>query len=376
MNLRNKFFVLLGVLVVIGTVYYFLSTDRSKDMVLIGTVDANQVIVSAKISGRIQRLLVDEGTQVKAGDLVAELDTAELLAQKNAAEATLAALRSQVSGSRSTEEATRGTTSSDVLNARSRLQAADAQLQEAQADLERQQLDTNRTVALADQGVASQADRDRAVAALKAAQARVQSLKEQIGAANADLRAAQARTHQASAAQSTVASTRAQMLSAQAQVAETATRLGYTKIYAPVSGIVSVRAAREGEVINPGTPIVTIVDLSDTWVRAAIPETYGTKIAIGENLPVELPSGEKVSGKVIFKGVEADFATQRDVSRRKRDIKTVALKVAVDNSQHKLVPGLTAEVLVPPAVLNRPISEPFQPALNTGSPNSSMGEKK
>ncbi len=55
--------------------------------------------------------------------------------------------------------------------------------------------------------------------------------------------------------------------------------------------------------------------------------------------------------EVIFKAAEGDFATQRDVSRRKRDIKTVALKVRLDNSQRNLVPGMTAEVVVPRAVI-------------------------
>jgi HlyD family secretion protein len=112
-----------------------------------------------------------------------------------------------------------------------------------------------------------------------------------------------------------------------------------------------VRAAREGEVLNPGSPIVTIVDLSDTWVRAAIPETQADHIGLGDTLRVRLPGGSIVSGKVFFKAAEADFATQRDVSRRKRDIKTIALKVRLENPKGAFVPGMTAEVLVSPDLL-------------------------
>jgi len=107
-----------------------------------------------------------------------------------------------------------------------------------------------------------------------------------------------------------------------------------------------VRAAREGEVLNPGQPIVTIVDLSDTWVRAAIPETNADHIALGDKLRIQLPGGTNTSGKVFFKSAEADFATQRDVSRRKRDIKTIVLKVRLANPQGAYVPGMTANVLV------------------------------
>ena len=114
---------------------------------------------------------------------------------------------------------------------------------------------------------------------------------------------------------------------------------------------VSVRAAREGEVVNAGSPIVTIVDLSDTWVRVAIPETYADHIGLGDTLRIQLPGGTVTSGKVFFKAVEADFATQRDVSRRKRDIRTIVLKVRLDNPKSAYVPGMTAEVLVSPAQL-------------------------
>ena len=85
----NKFLIFILLLVAIATGYYFFSTDRSSDTVLIGIVDANQVVVSSKIAGRIEKLYVDEGSKVKAGDLIAEIDSAELEAQKNGAAATI-----------------------------------------------------------------------------------------------------------------------------------------------------------------------------------------------------------------------------------------------------------------------------------------------
>ena len=333
MSYRNRFAALLGVLTVIAAIYYFATANRSSDLVLIGTVDSNQVIVSAKIPGRIERLAVDEGSVVKQGDVIAELDRAELQAQANAAAAQLMSMGSQVSSSASTSAQAQGETSSDVASAR-------AQLAEAQANLELERLDNVRMVKLAEEGVASQQDRDRSNAALKAAQARVKSLEDQV-------KAAQARTHQARAAASNVSATRAQMNAAQAQLAEAETRLGYTQVRAPVAGTVSVRAARQGEVVNAGQPIVTVVDLSDVWVRVAVPETESDGVALGDALKVRLPSGRMLDGKVIFKGVEADFATQRDVGRSKRDIKAVVLKVRVDNRDQRLTPGMTAEVLVP-----------------------------
>lgn len=348
MTARSKVSILLGIIMLISLAYYWFSTDHARDLVLIGTVDSNQVIVSPQIQGRIQKLLVDEGTQVRAGDLIAILDPSELEAQERAAAATIASLRYKVAETQYTQRSTKGSTSSDVVNAQARLQSSRAQLAQAEATLQRVESDSRRLIELAKAGVASEQERVQAETTLRAQQASVQALKDQVNAAQADLEAAVARTHQASAAQSTVASTRGQLANAEAQLKEAEVRLGYTKIYAPVTGTVSVRAAREGEVLNPGQPIVTIVDLSDTWARAAIPETYADHIGLGDTLRVRLPGGTVTSGKVFFKAAEADFATQRDVSRRKRDIKTIVLKVRLDNPKGAYVPGMTAEVLVSP----------------------------
>lgn len=348
MSVRNKFLILISVIILIAALYYVFSTPGGKDLVLVGTVDSNQVVVSPQVGGRIAKLLVDEGTQVKQGDLIAVLDPSELEAQERAAAATIVSLRSRVSESRYTQRATKGSTSSDVANAQARLQSARAQLANAEATLTRVESDSRRIIGLAQAGVASEMEKVQAEANLKAQQASVQALKDQVRAAQADIDSAVARTNQAGAAESTVSSNRAQLANAEAQLKEAEVRLGYTKIYAPVTGTVLVRAAREGEVLMAGQAIVTIVDLSDTWVRAAIPETDSDNIGLGDTLRVRLPGGTVTQGKVFFKSAEADFATQRDVGRRKRDIRTIVLKVRLDNPKGAYVPGMTAEVLVSP----------------------------
>jgi HlyD family secretion protein len=347
MNPRNRVFVLLGIIFLAAAIYYWLTANHTSDLVLVGTVDANQVVVSPRIGGKIAKLLVDEGTPVQPGDLIAEIDASDIAAQKAAAAATSSALKNQVAQTQATAAVTRGETTSGVANANARLQSARAQLATAQADLKRFESDDQRIQRLAREGVASQQQADQSRETVAAQQARVAALQDEIRAAQADVATAQARLHQQHAAQSTVASTQAQEQSAQAQLKEIETRLGWSRVTAPVAGTVSVRVAREGEVVQPGAPIVTIVDLSDTWIRAAVPETDAVNIKLGDKLKVQLPSGKIMEGTVTFKGVEAEFATQRDVSRRKRDIKTVVLKVKVDNSDKSLAVGMTANVLIP-----------------------------
>ena len=139
----------------------------------------------------------------------------------------------------------------------------------------------------------------------------------------------------------------AQALAEQAQV-----ELGYSQVFAPVTGKVNVRAARQGEVVAAGGTIVTIMDLTQTWVYAPLPETQADAVQLGDSLRVVMPSGATVQGKVIAKSAEADFATQRDINGgRKRDIKTVQLKLLIDNPDEKFVPGMTADVYIPKAKL-------------------------
>jgi multidrug resistance efflux pump len=343
----SRFFMFLGVVFLIALVVYVVTTPKGSDIRLVGIVTGNEVIVSPKITGRIERLLLDEGSEVKPGQLIAELDRAELQAQVDSSAANIRSLEARVSQARNTWSWTNDQTEASVQRAAASLTVSKAQLDEARADLWRNDLDYKRTQALFESGVASAQDRDRAEATLRASQAKVKSLEDQVKAQEADLAVARANRKQLDVQQSDLASTRAQLAQARAAKEEAETRLSYTQIYAPLGGIVSVRVARQGEVVQPGSPIVTIVDIDHLWVRAHLEETYVDSIRLGDRLKVRLPSGNVIEGTVFFKGVESDFATQRDVSRTKRDIRTFAIKVAVPNQDRRLFAGMTATVLLP-----------------------------
>ena len=346
MNARNRIFILLGVLLVIALCWYFLSTRQSKDLQLIGTVDANEVVVSSRIPGRLQTLTVDEGDTVQAGQLIATIQSDDLAAARNAAEATASSQRYALQQARDTERQINRGTSSQVTNAEAQLRAAQAALAQTQAQYAHQQADTSRAVALADQGVVSQQARDENVTSLNAAQAAVDTARQNVAAAEASLKVAKANTIQAQADVQAVGATRSQMQNAQALLNQAQVQLGYAQVVAPISGKINVRAARQGEVVAAGTPIVTITDLTQTWVYAPLPETEADSVQLGDSLRVIMPSGATIQGKVIAKSAEGDFATQRDVSRRKRDIETIRLKLLIDNPGMRYVPGMLAEVYI------------------------------
>ena len=347
MNPRNRIFIILGILFVIALGWYLLTTKRSGDLQLIGTVDANEVVVSSRIPGRIQTLAVDEGDDVQAGELIATIQSDDLAAAREAAAASAASQRYKLQGASDTERQTVGGTSSQVINAQAQVRVAQAALMQAQAQYEHQKADTTRAVELAKQGIVSQQSSEEQTTALDAARAAVESAKENVAAAEASLKVANANTIQAQAAAKTVAATRGDYRNAQALLNQAQVTLDYSNIVSPIAGKVNVRAARQGEVVAAGTPIVTVTDLTQTWIYAPLPETEAEAVRLGDKLRVVMPSGATVWGKVIAKSAEGDFATQRDVSRRKRDIETIRLKLLIDNPGEKYVPGMLAEVYVP-----------------------------
>jgi len=237
------------------------------------------------------------------------------------------------------------------VNAEALVKASRASLAQAQANYEHQQADTSRTVALAQQGIMSAQAKDDAATMLQAAKAAVDAAAQNVSAAEASLRQARAHELLASVAARTVQSTRSQVENARALADQAKVEVGYSQVFAPVSGKVNVRAARQGEVVAAGAPIVTIMDLTQTWVYAPLPETQADTVQLGDSLRVVMPAGDTIEGKIIVKSAEADFATQRDVSSRKRDIKTIQLKLLIDNPGERFVPGMTAEVYIPKSKL-------------------------
>jgi HlyD family secretion protein len=347
MNPRNRILILMGILLIISFVWYLFSTNRSSDLQLIGIVDANEVVVSSRIPGRIQALTVDEGDSVTAGELIATIQSDDLVAARNAAEAATVSQRFKLQGTQDTERQTQGGTTSQVANAEAQLRVSQAVLVQARAQYEHQEADSKRTIALAQQGVMSQQSSDEARTSLSASQAAVDSARQSVSAAQASLKVAVANTIQAQAAAKTVASTRSDVQNARALLDQAQVELNYANVVAPISGKINVRAARQGEVVSAGTPIVTITDLTQTWVYAPLPETQAESVQLGDSLRVVMPGGDSIQGKIIAKSAEADFATQRDVSRRKRDIKTVQLKLLIPNPGMKYTLGMTAEVYIP-----------------------------
>ena len=281
---KRRIPILILILAVVAGGIYYATTRQPGGIILTGIVTTDEVIVSSEIQGRLQQLLVKEGDAVTNGELLGVIQPQEQLA--NAA-----------------------------FYASSEQQST-ADLAQAQADLENARLNLERIKVLYTNNVESVQTYDQARTACESAAARVESVKKQIQAAGA-------------------------------QKEKAAVQLGYTRIFAPLDGIVDTRAALQGEVVNPGQAIVTLINQDDLWVRADVEETYVDRIRLGDKLQVKLPSGAVRQGTVFYRGVDADYATQRDVSRTKRDIRTFEIRLRCDNRDRRLAVGMTAYVTLP-----------------------------
>ena len=158
---------------------------------------------------------------------------------------------------------------------------------------------------------------------------------------------AQANKVEISARKAALASSLHHLAAARAQTQKANVVFGYTEVRAPINGIVDVRVSLQGEVVNPGQTIVTLIDPNDLWVRADVPESYIDQIHLGEKLDRAPSIGRQRRGPCFIRGVDADYATQRDVSRTKRDIKTFQIRLRCDNRDRSLALGMTAYVVLP-----------------------------
>jgi len=334
------------ILAIIAAVACVVVMHERHEIVLTGLVTTDEVIVSSEIQGRLQQLLVHEGDTVTNGQLLAVIQPAEQQADLAFYKDSAAQSTAQVGQAKADLEYQELQTSNLIWQSEANLAATEDQVKQAEADMENWTLTFKREELLYHQGVDSVKEYDDARTSLDGAKARVQSLRKQVIAAQAAVALARSTAAQIAGRRAALEAGIHQSAAVAAQEKKAGVVLGYTEIRAPVNGTVDVRAALEGEVVNPGQAIATLIDPSNLWVRADVEETYIDRIHLGDKFTVRLPSGATREGVVFYRGVDADYATQRDVSRSKRDIKTFQIRLRCNNDDRSLAVGMTAFVLL------------------------------
>jgi HlyD family secretion protein len=345
--MRRRLISLILLLSVAAAVVYAYRFRRPPALVLTGIVTTNDVVVSPQVSGQIGQLLVNEGDAIRKGQLIALINPDELKADTAYYAQNAQGLSSQVAESEAALRFQERQTTDQIAQAESTLASVNAQIDAANADLEQARTTYARTQDLSRNGVVSPQELDQAKNAASAAQAKVDALKKQAEAQRATVALARSNAEQVAVRRSQVKTNEHMQAAAAAQRAKADVRLRYTELHAPIDGIVDVRAVRIGEVVSPGQPVVTLIDPDDLWVRVDVEESYIDRVRIGDQLTIRLPSGAEVRGTVFYRGADAAYATQRDVSRTKRDIKTFEVRLRVDNRDRRFAVGMTAYVELP-----------------------------
>lgn len=324
MNKKTGLMVLVSLGVVLAAAILLRRTGtETGNLKLTGTIETTTVAVSFKVPGRLKERLVDEGQQVKAGQIVARLEDDELKdertvrsADQQAAQAALADLKA---GSRQEEIA-----------------ASAATLARLKAEAERAAQDATRAEALFKKEViprkeldAARAAKDATVAAVREGDERLKLVK--VGPRPDVVKQAQARLEGAAAARS---------------LADT--RLSQAILAAPISGTVMAKHAEPGELLAAGSPVITVAKMDEVWVRAYLPETQLGKIKLGQRAIVTSDTwkGRTYQGTVSFIASEAEF-TPRNVQTEAERVKLVyRIKIIIANPQQELKPGMPVDAVI------------------------------
>ena len=345
--MKRKRILIIVVVGIAAAVLYTVMHLGNRAITLTGIVTTDSVIVSSEIQGRLQELYVKQGDVVTNRQLLARIQPQEWKADMAYYANSERQSESQVTQAEADLKYQEAQTTNQIRQAEANLASAEAQVAQADADQENARLNFQRLDDLYHKGVESIQSFDQTRTAYDSAKARVESLKKQAQAAQAAVELARSTGDQIAVRQAALAASQHQVAAWGAQKDKASVHLGYTEIHAPIDGVVDIRAALQGEVVNPGQAIVTLINPDDLWVRADVEETYIDLIHMGDKMTVRLPSGALRDGTVFYRGVDADYATQRDVSRSKRDIKTFEIRLRCDNHDRSLAVGMTAYVTLP-----------------------------
>lgn len=354
-----------------------------------GNIEVTRTEVSFKVAGRLAERLVSEGEMVKKGQVLARLDPADLDREVGLREAELRAARAALSllraGSRPEEIAQAASAEAeaqarlDALAAGARPQeitAAEAAASAARSSLEEvgtavafARSENERAERLFGSGFVSEREREAAKTGMDSALAKERTARDRLAEAEARLALLRAGTRSEEIAQARAAlsraaerriqlehgarveeieEVRARVAGAEESLKLAQTRRGYAEAVSPLDGLCLTHSAEPGEYVNAGTPVVTVADMANAWLRGYVDETDLGLIAMGHTVDVTADTwpGRVFPGKVSFISSEAEF-TPRSVQTEKERVKLVyRVKITVDNPTMELKPGMPVEGLI------------------------------
>lgn len=292
----------------------FQAKDEATVLSLSGNIEAHESVLGFKtVQSRIVELPFHEGQWVSKGTVLAVVDDADYRQQMAIAESNLAVQKQQLEA------------------ARQNLHTAERTLLVDQAEIRQRQLDQQRALDLQQQGFTSKATLDQADTALKQASAVLQRDQSLQTAAARAIDVAKASVH-----------------SGEAAVALARIVLSYTTLRAPFDGVVNVQQAEVGEIVVPGTPVLTLADLDHVWLRAYVNESDLGRVRLGQEVSVSNDSdpNRRYQGRISFISDKAEFTPKSVETHAERVNLVYRIKIDVANPEHELVPGMPADARI------------------------------
>lgn len=340
---------------------------------LSGRIEGDDSAVAPKTSGKVLEVTVREGDTVNAGQVIARLDDAQVRAREDSARAALADAQAKMQGAHDQIAVLQQQlnqnhleTGQSTMDAEGRVRQAQADLTAAEADLVQQQAalrlaEFNRDAysRLAKTGAASQqqglqyeVQADQQAAVVASSQKKVESARGALTTAQANLDNPKVRSAQTSGTeaqiaqqQSTIAAAKAETAQAQAQLVEAEADRADLTVLAPFSGTVLTRAAEPGEVVQAGTAIITLLDLSKVYLRGFVPEGSIGKVKVGQPAHIFLDSNpsQSLDGYVLRIDPQATFTPENTYFRDDRVKQVVGVKVQLTQGIGFAKPGMPAD---------------------------------
>jgi len=359
---RKGFIILIGVLVAAALTAAAFSTGwlrRDSALQGSGTVEARDIRVGSKIGGRIDQVLVREGDHVKAGEILITFDDKELLASLEQARAAA-------------EKMARGFRHEDIAEARAAaeqakadyelrkngyrkedIDAAEADVERAKADELRTRLDFQRYDSLAKKDLVSKQQRDTAEANWKVALAQLDSAQQKLtqlrrGYRQEEIAAAEAHYREALATQEKYerGNRREDVEQAKAAYAYEMAQYRERQVVAPSDSIVEVLDVRPGDLIAPNTPVATLLESDQIYVRIYVPETEIGRVKVGQNAEIRVDSfpNQVFDGVIEQINQQAEFLPRNVQTREERVHQVFGVKVRISDPSRQVLAGMAADV--------------------------------
>ncbi|HSB11269.1 MAG TPA: efflux RND transporter periplasmic adaptor subunit [Blastocatellia bacterium] len=370
--------VLLALLGIAAVSKYLSDRSPSDRLVLSGTIEADEIHVGSKVSGRIEAVLVKEGQEVTQGDTIIRFERYDLDAKHSDAVAAVAAAESNLEKTlhwfrpeeleqakaqaeaawMNYEQARNGPRKQEIDAARAELEAANADVEVTKATLARIERLVGSGIESRQGYDEAKAAYDRAIGRRDSTQKKLEELLagtrwEEVARAEREYKraAANLKLVERGARKEDIDSARSQLERARAALQQIETQLNELEVKAPADAFVEVLQVRPGDLINPNSPVATLIEVDRLWVRVYVPETelVYARAALGKEISVSVDTfrGETFHGRIEEISSRGEFTPRNVQTREERTHQVFGVRIRLDNAGRKLGGGMAAEVTIP-----------------------------